>query len=188
LLLLSLLKQTLKASLFSATVATFIIQSYQLLSPDSGDEAITLFTQISQQLVNISNGTPLQNVTAKSNAPFKPTASAIRVNVLWFLSLALSLTCAVSATLIQQRARGYMRLSPSPCRRTLHKRSHIHASTLIGTKRFRMSRAVETITTLLHMSVFLFFAGLVEFLFPVNKIIAFCVLSYIRPSLSYIWH
>jgi hypothetical protein len=86
------LKRMLKTGLFSATVAAFIIESYQNLSPDSSDTTNALLTQISQQLVNISNGTPLTSVAAQSSQPFKPTASAVRVNVLWFLSLILSLT------------------------------------------------------------------------------------------------
>ncbi|KAH9066455.1 hypothetical protein EDB87DRAFT_1543932, partial [Lactarius vividus] len=68
--------------LFSATVAAFIIESYQNLSPKSGDTTNALLTQISQQLVNISNGTPLTSVAAQISQPFKPTASAVRVNVL----------------------------------------------------------------------------------------------------------
>ncbi|KAH9071515.1 hypothetical protein EDB83DRAFT_2221044 [Lactarius deliciosus] len=41
--------------LFSATVASFIIESYKQLSPDSGITTNTLLTQISQQLANTSN-------------------------------------------------------------------------------------------------------------------------------------
>ncbi|KAI9447645.1 hypothetical protein H4582DRAFT_1802685, partial [Lactarius indigo] len=67
--------------LFSATVAAFIIESYKQLSPDSGDTTNVLLTQISQQLANISNGA-LTNVAVQSSQPFKPTASAVRINVL----------------------------------------------------------------------------------------------------------
>ncbi|KAI0249979.1 hypothetical protein BJV78DRAFT_1155453 [Lactifluus subvellereus] len=178
----AILASNLKASLFSATVATFIIQSYQLSSPDSGDAAIALLTQVSQQLINISHE---KNVMAQSNASFKSTASATRVNALWCLSLVVSLTCVLSATrtLVQQRARGYMG----------HARMNAYIPS--PTKRFGMSRAVEKMITLLHISVFLFFAGLVDFLFPVNKTVAFCVLSYIAafafrttpPSSGFTW-
>jgi Family of unknown function (DUF6535) len=167
----------LKASFFSATVAIFIIQSYQLLSPDPGDETIAWLAQISQQLVDISHGTPLQNVTAPNHVPFKPSALAIRVNVLWLLSLVFSITCALSASLLQRRVRGYM--SPAACCHTWHRCSQAHSSLLGGAKRFEMSRAVEIVTTLLHISIFLFLAGLVDFLLPVNATVAFCILSYI---------
>ncbi|KAI9447562.1 hypothetical protein H4582DRAFT_1802837, partial [Lactarius indigo] len=72
--------------LFSATVAAFIIEGYKNLSPDSSDTTNALLTQISGQLVNISTGTPLTSVAAlvaaQGNHPFKPAASAVRVNVL----------------------------------------------------------------------------------------------------------
>ncbi|KAH8982841.1 hypothetical protein EDB92DRAFT_2071937 [Lactarius akahatsu] len=95
------------AGLFSATVAAFLIESYKKLSPDSGDTTNALLTQISQQLVNISNGTPLTSATAQGSQPFTPTASAVRVNVMWFLSLVLSLSSGLSAALVREWARRY---------------------------------------------------------------------------------
>ncbi|KAI9447652.1 hypothetical protein H4582DRAFT_1802153 [Lactarius indigo] len=97
--------------LFSATVASFIIESYKQLSLDSSVTTNALLTQISQQLANASTGTHLAGVAAQNNQSFKPTASAVRVNVMWFLGLILSLTCALSATLMQQWARRYQELA-----------------------------------------------------------------------------
>ncbi|KAH9015803.1 hypothetical protein EDB85DRAFT_788326 [Lactarius pseudohatsudake] len=79
--------------LFSVTVAAFTItiESYKQLSPDSGVTTNALVTHISQQLINNSNGTPLASVAAQISRPFKPTASVVRVNELWFLSLVISL-------------------------------------------------------------------------------------------------
>ena len=51
--------------------------------------------------------------------PFSPPKYVIWVNSLWFLSLAISLTCAMLATLIQQWARRYLRRTHRP-RDTLH--------------------------------------------------------------------
>jgi hypothetical protein len=164
----------LKTGLFSATVAAFIIESYQNLSPNSSDTTNALLTQISQQLVDIS-GTPLKSVAAQSGQPFKPTASAIRVNVLWFLSLVLSLTCALSATLMQQWARRYRELAQR--RGAFHRRGRMRAYIFDGVNRFGMARAVATMPTLLHISVFLFFAGLVDFLFPIYKTVAYATLA-----------
>ncbi|KAH9034786.1 hypothetical protein EDB84DRAFT_52719 [Lactarius hengduanensis] len=162
--------------LFSATVASFIIESYKQLSPDSGGTTNALLTQISQQLANTSNlnGTPLASVTAQ---PFKPTASAVRVNVLWFLSLVLSLTCALSATLMQQWARRYLQLAQH--RGAPHKRARMRAYIFYGIKGFKMTRAIEAMPALLHLSVFLFFAGLVDFLIPINTTVAYFTLGWI---------
>ena len=165
------LKHMPKTGLFSATVAVFFIQNYQNLSPNSGDTTNALLTQISQQLVNISNGTPLTNIAAQNSQPFKPAASAVRVNVLWFLSLVLSLNCALSATLMQQWARRYQELAQR--RSSIHRRVRMRAYIFNGINKFRMARAVATMPILLHISVFLFFAGLVDFLFPIYTTVAY---------------
>ncbi|KAH9018892.1 hypothetical protein EDB85DRAFT_598188 [Lactarius pseudohatsudake] len=163
--------------LFSATVATFIIESYKQLSLDSGVTTNALLTQISQQLANTSNGTPFAGVGAQNSLPFKPTASAVRVNVMWFLSLVLSLTCALSATLMQQWARRYQELARR--RGAPHKRARMRAYIFDGIKGFRMTRAIEAMPMLLHLSVFLFFAGLIDFLIPINTTVAYFTLGWI---------
>ncbi|KAH8982758.1 hypothetical protein EDB86DRAFT_2771803, partial [Lactarius hatsudake] len=161
--------------LFSATVAAFLIESYKKLSPDSSDTTNALLTQISVQLVYISNGTALASAALQSTQPFKPTTSAIRVNVLWFLSLVLSLSCALSATLMQQWARRYRELAQR--RSAFHRRARMRAFIFDGITRFGMARAVATMPTLLHISVFLFFAGLVDFLFPIYATVAYTTLG-----------
>ena len=169
------LNHILKTGLFSVTVASFIIESYQNLSPNSGDTTNALLAQISQQLVTISNGQPLTNILEQSSQPFKPTASAVRVNVLWFLSLILSLSCALSATLMQQWARRYRELAQR--RGAFHRRGRMRAYIFDGLNRFGIARAVATMPTLLHISVFLFFAGLAEFLFPIYATVAYATLG-----------
>ena len=165
----------LKTGLFSGTVASFIIASYPNLSPDSSDTTNALLTQISQQLVNISNGAPLASVAAQSTQSFQPTASAVRVNVMWILSLVLSLTCALSATLVQQWARRYMRLALR--RGAPHKRARMRAYIFDGIEGFKLNRAIEAIVTLLHISVFLFFTGLVDFFISINTTVAHVTLG-----------
>ncbi|KAI9455573.1 hypothetical protein BJY52DRAFT_636244 [Lactarius psammicola] len=156
--------------LFSATVAAFIIESYKKLSPDPSDTTNALLTQLSGQIFNISNGIPLASVTAQRSQPFKPTASAVRVNVLWILSLVLSLTCALSATLMQQWARRYQELAQH--HGAPHRRARMRAYVFDGISKFGMTRAVATMPTILHISVFLFFTGLVDFLFPIDTTIS----------------
>ena len=173
----------MKTGLFSATVAAFIIESYKNLSPNSGDKTVALLGQISQQLAGVPLETLSQNLTAAtSNASFKPTNSAIRVNILWFLSLVLSLTSALSATLLQQWARRYLELTQH--RGAPHKRARIRAYVFDGVKGTNMYRAVEAMPLLLHISVFFFLAGLIDFLFPINDTVAFYILGYISAFIS----
>ncbi|KAH9987933.1 hypothetical protein BJV74DRAFT_474668 [Russula compacta] len=162
--------------LFAATVAAFIIESYKQLSSDSGTATVLLLNQISQQLsaLALSNGNgttppppPLYNDDYSSS--FRPTMSAIRVNILWFLSLTLSLICALAATLMQQWARRY--LQQAQAQTTLYKRARTRAYLFEGVQAFRLSEAVEAVPLLLHVAVFLFFAGLVDFLFSIDTVV-----------------
>src|SRR6266702_649677 len=144
------------------------MESYKKLSPDSGDQTVALLSQ----LVNISTGAP---AVVQNRPPFKAPAYIVRVNVMWFLSLILSLSCALLATLMQQWARRYLEYAQH--RGAPRKRARIRAYMFDGVEKFRLSQAVEAMPLLLHSSVFLFFAGLIDFLLPINKVVAFSALG-----------
>ena len=147
-----------------------------MLSVDSSGQTVTLLAQVSQQLVAISNGTVLPTPPPLSNSPDNLPA-AVRVNVLWLLSLAISITCALLATLIQQWCRRYMALSylhDMP-----HERARVRTFLFTGMEYFRMRQAVEAIPMLLHTSVFLFFAGLVDFFFLANNTVAWVFIGWL---------
>jgi len=105
---------------------------------------------------------------AIANAPstFSPPKYAIWVNTLWFLSLVISLTCALLATLINQWTRRYLRVTQS--RYAPQQRARIRSFFFEGTDKLHLTLAAGALPTLLHLSVFLFFAGLVVFLFSIN--------------------
>ena len=109
--------------------------------------------------------------------PFSPSTHAVWVNSLWFLSLVISITCALLATLLQQWARRYLKVTRT--RSSLHKRARIRSFYVEGVKKSHLSIIVEALPTLIHLSVSLFFAGLVVFLWSVNLTIFKVVLSWI---------
>jgi hypothetical protein len=117
------------------------------------------------QLLAAANGTQVSIPSSLSNPAlsFTPPHYAIWVNSLWFLSLSISLTCALLATLLQQWARRYIRTTQpqySP-----HKRGRIRAFFAEGVDNLQLPWAVEALPALLHLSLFLFFAGVLVFLF-----------------------
>ena len=71
------------------------------------------------------------------------------------------------ATLIQQWARRYLRMTHRP-RDSPHDAARIRAFFAHGIEKFRFSWVVEAIPTLIHISLFLFFAGLLIYLFNTN--------------------
>jgi hypothetical protein len=89
----------------------------------------------------------------------------------------MSLTCALLATLLQQWARRYLKITQS--RYSPHKRARIRAFFAEGVEKCLLPWAVEALPTLLHLSLFLFFAGLVVFLCNVNITIFKVVLSWV---------
>ena len=99
------------------------------------------------------------------------------MNALWFLSLVISLTCALLATLLQQWARRYLKVTQS--RYSPHKRARIRAFLSEGVENLLLPWTVETLPTLLHISLFLFFAGLVVFMWNVNFTLFKLVLSWV---------
>jgi hypothetical protein len=160
-----------KTSIFSATVAAFIIESYKKLSPDAGDQTVFLLGQISQQLSGLANGTIVPPQPYPSSPP---SASIICVNGLWLLSLMLSTTSALFATMTQQWVSRYLQLPQIPS--VPRKRARVRSYLFLGTLKYAMHHAVETAPTLLHLSVFLFNIGLVIFFFPIHKTVAIILL------------
>jgi hypothetical protein len=76
----------------------------------------------------------------------------------------MSLSCALLATSLHQWARRYLRLTrPSQCRP--EKRARMRAFYANGVDEMHVPWAVEGLPSLLHLSVFFFFGGLVIFLF-----------------------
>ncbi|KAH9952874.1 hypothetical protein BGW80DRAFT_1469211 [Lactifluus volemus] len=153
--------------LFSAAVAALLAVSIQDLRPNPQDTAAFYLANIYQLLAdpNISLASTLS--TPATPPPFSPPRYAIWVNSLWFLSLVISLTGALLATLLQQWARRYLTATQPP-RLSPHKRARIRSFFADGVEKFHLPLAVETLPTLLHISLFLFFSGLLVFLFNIN--------------------
>ena len=94
------------------------------------------------------------------------------------LSLVISHTCALLATLLQQWARICLKVTTKSCY-SLHKQARIRAFLAEGTEKPLLPWTVEALPALLHISLFLFFAGLVVFLWNVDLTIFKLALSWV---------
>ena len=110
--------------------------------------------------------------------PFSAPRYAIWVNSLWFLSLVMSLSCALWATSLHQWARRYIRLS-QPARCSPEKRARMRAFFAEGVDKMHIRWAVEVLPTLQHLSLFLFFGELVIYLFNMDQEVFLCVVWWI---------
>src|SRR6267142_1862700 len=162
-----------QAGLFSAALTAFILDSKQNLKPNPSDQMVyylkqnvDLLSQISQQIAFV---VPQFAIPAPPPAPFptfSPSASDIRVNVFWFMALAFSLSAALLAILVQQWVRDYMHVFQrySDPLKSARVRQYLYE----GSEGWYMPVVAEAVPGLLHVSLFLFFLGLGDFVLNIN--------------------
>jgi hypothetical protein len=142
--------------------------------PNSQDTANFYLANIYQLLADPNRS----NFSLPSSPPtFSPPTYAVWVNSLWLLSLVISLTCALLATLLQQWARKYNTVTQP--RLGAHMRVSMHAFFSYGVEKFLLPWAVEALPTLLHLSLYLFFSGLLVFLWNINLTMFRLVLAWV---------
>ncbi|KAI0266276.1 hypothetical protein BGY98DRAFT_939186 [Russula aff. rugulosa BPL654] len=112
--------------LFSAAVAALLALTVQDLRPNSQDISAFYLGNIYQVLAdpNVTHSSAPSPVAKPPS--FSPPRYAVWVNTLWFLSLVMSVSCALWATSLHQWARRYLRLT-QPARRNPEKRARARA-------------------------------------------------------------
>ena len=149
--------------MFSAVVTAYTIESYQWLQPDSGDQTVQLLAQISSQLASFSVTPAFINTTIQpmlAPPPFHPSDVDVTINMLWFLSLNLSLLAAFFAIAVQQ----WLRYIPLPqhlgANGTIYLRQKRHQAFVMC----QVPHLITLLPVMLQISVVLFLAGLYHFL------------------------
>ena len=173
----------LQTGLFSASVAVLLAVTVLDLKRNPQDTAVFYLENMYklQVLADPNISRPFIPSTPVQLPPFSPPKYAIWVNSLWFSSLAISLTCAMLATLLQQWARRYLRVTQPP-RYTPQHRARIRAFYEDGVDKLRLSWAVRALPSMIHFSLFLFFAGLLIYLFNVSHPVFFAVVWWVGIS------
>ena len=176
-----------QAGLFSVVLTAFIVDSKQNLKPSPADETVyylrqhsTILSQISVQLSSIAPQVTIPSTPPPPFPPSSPLASDIRVNIFWFMAVAFSLLAALLAILVQQWVRNYMHVFQrygDPL-----KSSRLRQYLYEGCDRWYMLRVAEAVPGFLHVSLFLFFAGLSDSLLKINIKVAPSTIVPIRVS------
>lgn len=153
-------------------MAAFLIESYKLLNPDAGDQAVALLAQIASSI----NATSTAGVTSQP-PPFHAPRAAVVVNALWFSGLCISLMCALLITLIQEWSRRFMRAQVRPAAEGLRRYSRRQMLVHMGVQRYGLDRIASLVIALMHTAVILFLIGLDLFVFSINRTLAIVVAS-----------
>ncbi|KAI9435567.1 hypothetical protein H4582DRAFT_1785590, partial [Lactarius indigo] len=181
------------AGLYSASLTAFLVESYKNLAPNPVQEnvyytqqSVVLLAQISAQLAASGSPVPSAFNTPPQYPDFHAQKSDVRINIYWFMSLVFSLTAALAATLVQQWVRDYMHVF----QRYNHplKRARIRQFLHEGAESWHMAVVVDAIPALIHISLFLFFLGLAEFLFGLNTTTAITTtITIVICAILYLW-
>jgi hypothetical protein len=142
-------------------VTAFVVEAYQRLEPNSQDETAQIPLRISQQLSD-------RSVPESTLSDFSPTARDVRVNVLWFLSLVLSLSAAVLGLICKQWLRQYQRDASVTPQEAIKIRRLRYG----GYRQWKVLKLLELLPELLQTSVILFFVGVVDFVWGLHSTLA----------------
>lgn len=160
---LAITSQTMsQAGLFSAVLTAFLLESYQMLQEDTAVVTLRVLQQIASQTSSYTLYAGMLNSTAAPlplPPPFRPSTAAIRVNVLWFASLIVSLVAASLGMLVKQWLREYLTADhPSPQARLRIR--HLRRPAL---DKWRVIEIGAALPFLLQTALALFFTGLCYF-------------------------
>jgi len=127
---------------------------------------VAILSQISKQISSVVPQVAIPSTLPPPFPDFNPSPSDVRVNAFWFMALIFSLFTALLATLVQQWVRDYMHVFQrySDPLKSARIRQYLHE----GCERWYMPVVAEAVPSLLHVSLFLFFAGLVDFILHIN--------------------
>ncbi|KAL1734489.1 hypothetical protein EV714DRAFT_268630 [Schizophyllum commune] len=170
------------AALFSAVVTTFVAQTSQALQPDYGRiSAAILLELVALQRARSPDDVPSAGVDLDS---LSATTGDVWVNALWFTTLGLSLATVLIAVLVKQWLQEYVKTPSGPPRdRALIR--HMRYKELV---RWKVPFIISLIPVLLHISLALFLAGLIVFLYALSLPITWTVAALTGVTyLFYLW-
>ena len=104
------------------------------------------------------------------------------VNVIWFGSIVVCISCAVFATLIQKSAQRYLELTQG--RGTPSERARVRTYLFNGIRRFHASRFFHLLGMSMHISLLLYCVGLILFVFSVDERLVPFSIFYIACSIG----
>lgn len=105
---------------------------------------------------------------AAAESDFVASSSAVRINILWFTSLTLSLSALLFSVLCLQWLHEYPQDSVLPPKSAFELRQRCYE----GLKKWRVPTIVSSLPVLIHLAAALFLAGLLDLLWSLHPIVA----------------
>ncbi|TFK35567.1 hypothetical protein BDQ12DRAFT_635008 [Crucibulum laeve] len=148
------------AGLFSATVTSFGVESYKMLQDDPTETSAQLLSEVVWQLNRINDSSNVSSSSTPTVPSLAVSPMAVRVNICWFLSLALSLTTVLIGILCLQWLREYQREGSLISKDAFSLREMRYH----GLSVWKVPTILAALPLLLQTALVLFFAGLLDLL------------------------
>ncbi|CCO33703.1 hypothetical protein BN14_07788 [Rhizoctonia solani AG-1 IB] len=159
------------AALFSAVSTAFVIESYKNLKPDPAEVSVEILRTMSRTLLIVANqtqSTEFHIPEPENESRFSPSWSAICVNLLWFLSLSISILVSLIAMLSKEWCSQFMSgRTGSPVAQARRRQQRWD-----GLVKWKMEGVLTFLPSLIHLALLLFAVGLSIFLWEINLTIA----------------
>ncbi|KAF8663688.1 hypothetical protein AX16_000863 [Volvariella volvacea WC 439] len=175
--------------LFGATVTAFAVEAFQWLQEDPNERNSIFLAQISLQIANLTNpgllagsSIPIIDPIVTSAEPFDVEGYILRVNVLWMLSLTLSLSTVLIGILCMQWLREFLKDSSLSPKDNLP----IRYLRFQGLNAWKVPQIVSSLPLLLQISVILFFAGFIDLLWHLHTTVAIFVIVLVTLVLTFV--
>lgn len=136
------------------------------LSPGPSDETNDLLRLI---VILLSNNTLM---SGQVNPPFAPGPGVVRQNCFFCASLFSSLIAAAGAVLAKQWLAYYERTGQTG---PLDEQGLRRSKKFLGAERWRLRYVVETLPTLILLSLGLFFAAMADYVWTINREVAIVI-------------
>ncbi|QRV77187.1 acetyl-CoA carboxylase [Ceratobasidium sp. AG-Ba] len=159
------------AALFSAISTAFVAISAQDLQQDSGDTSTETLLHISQTLTFMASGgvnSTLPSRAVSQSTVFAPSHTAIVVNILWFMSLSLSVATSLITMLVEEWCLAFM----SGRSGETYERARLRQKRWNEIERLRMIDVLTLLPLLMHLALLLFAVGLCIYLWDISVPVA----------------
>ncbi|KAF8639871.1 hypothetical protein AX17_001126 [Amanita inopinata Kibby_2008] len=150
------------AGLFSGVVTPFTVQSFNWLRQDSTKDAAQLLERISRQLDH-------EVLPPLDMTPSTPSWPVIRINILWFLTLTLSLSTAFIGILCIQWIRHYQRRTEASNHKDAISLRQMRYEGLIW---WHVPEVLAALHFMIQTAVLLFLGGTMELLWLLDTRVA----------------
>lgn len=156
-------------------VTAFVVESYKSLQRQQDDAATQILIQISAQLANLTSNGGISDSTNIPPQQFTPPRYYTEINVMWTLSLIISLTTASMGILLKQWFHEYMARDTHDPKEQVK----IRLFRNIGMSRWRVFEVTAFLPLFLQLALLLFFTGLGLYLHQINTIVGWVAVVFV---------